>query len=44
MRSKIDEVEKLRTNDAEFITVGDCIKPGKILQAVSGGYFAGKYA
>ena len=44
MRSKIDEVEKLRTNDAEFITVGDCIKPGKILQAVSGGYFAGKNA
>lgn len=44
MRSKLEEVEKLRTSDSEFITVGDCIKPGKVLQAVSGGYFSGKNA
>lgn len=44
MRSCIDVVEQLRTDQAEFITVGDCVKPGKVLQAVSGGYFAGKNA
>lgn len=44
MKSRIAEVERLRTADAEFITVGDCIKPGKVLQAVRGGYFAGKNA
>lgn len=44
MKARIQEVERLRQTDREFITVGDCIKPGKILQAVSGGYFAGKNA
>lgn len=44
MKPKIAEVEKLRTMDAEFITIGDCVKPGKVLQAVRGGYFAGKNA
>lgn len=44
MRSRIKEVEMLRSVCPEFITVGDCVRPGKLLQAVSGGYFAGKNA
>lgn len=44
MKAKIAEVERLRTMDADFVTAGDCIKPGKVLQAVRGGYFAGKNA
>lgn len=44
MKAKIAEVERLRTMTADFITAGDCIKPGQVLQAVRGGYFAGKNA
>ncbi|MEF9938992.1 MAG: FAD-dependent oxidoreductase [Clostridium sp.] len=44
MKSRIAEVERLRTMESDFITVGDCIKPGQVLQAVRGGYFAGKHA
>lgn len=44
MRALDEEVEALRGCAEDFITVGDCIKPGKVLQAVSGGYFAGKNA
>lgn len=44
MKARLDEVERLRTADAEFITVGDCIKAGQVRQAIRGGYFAGKNA
>lgn len=44
MKSKTDEADHLRTSEAEFITIGDCVKPGKVLEAVRGGYFAGKNA
>ncbi len=44
MKAKIGEVEKLRTMDAEFIPVGDCVKAGQVRQAICGGYFAGRNA
>lgn len=37
------EVDGLRRAGAgEFIAIGDCVKPGRILAAVHGGYFAGR--
>lgn len=36
-------VEQLRAAKvADFIVIGDSLKPGKVLEAVYGGYFAGK--
>lgn len=37
------EIEALRNTGIDnFIVIGDSLKPGKVLQAVHGGYFAGK--
>ncbi|HHY09497.1 MAG TPA: FAD-dependent oxidoreductase, partial [Firmicutes bacterium] len=45
MRPNFNEVEKLRAAGAKnFVVIGDSLKEGKILQAVHGGYFAGKNA
>lgn len=42
MKSLEDDVNALRCCAEDFITIGDCIKPGKVLEAVHGGYFAAK--
>lgn len=44
MQPKYDLVESLRSSDYQFITVGDCVKVGKVRDAITGGYFAGKNA
>lgn len=45
MRTPYEKVDALRnTGIGNFIAVGDCLKPGKVLEAVHGGYFAGKNA
>lgn len=40
MRSNSEEVEALRGAVDNFATVGDCLAPRKVLQAVRDGYFA----
>jgi len=40
-RAKTAEAEKLRNCAPDFIAVGDCVKPRKIMEAVHGGYYAG---
>lgn len=48
VRAKDAETEKLRNacyaEDIEFISVGDCRKAGRIREATSSGYFAGRNA
>ena len=44
MTPNYEIVEALRSSDYNFITVGDCVKIGKVREAVTGGYFAGKNA
>ncbi len=45
MKSPEDKVEALRKSKVDnFIAVGDCLRPGQILHAIHGGYFAGKNA
>ena len=40
MNPRLDEVEALRFCAPQFFTVGDCIRPGQVTQAVSDGYYA----
>ena len=42
MKSPADEVESLRSGGLDFIVIGDCFKPGRLLEAIHSGYFAGK--
>ena len=40
MRSRLDVVESLRYCAPAFFSVGDCVRPGHVTQAVSGGCYA----
>lgn len=40
LNQQVEEMRRTGVNN--FIAVGDCLKPGKILQAIHSGYFAGK--
>jgi hypothetical protein len=40
LRSRAAEREELRDTAPLFFTVGDCVAPGQVTQAVSGGYYA----
>ena len=40
MAPNIKTVEALRNCAPEFYTVGDCIKPGRIVQATQTGFFS----
>ena len=40
LRSKVEEAWRLRDLAAEFYTVGDCVKPGLVMNAVRAGYDA----
>lgn len=45
MKTKQEEVDKLRALKVDnFIVIGDSKKPGKVLEAITSGYFAGKNA
>jgi NADH:flavin oxidoreductases, Old Yellow Enzyme family len=39
MKPESDTVDRLRDCAPEFYSIGDCVKPGKIMQAMQGGYF-----
>lgn len=39
MKPNSDTVEQLQNCVPEFYFIGDCVKPGKIMQAMQGGYF-----
>ncbi|MBN1982103.1 MAG: FAD-dependent oxidoreductase [Chitinivibrionales bacterium] len=39
-KAKNDEAELLRGCAEEFIAIGDCVKPKKVMEAIHGGYFA----
>ena len=40
MKSHAAEAETLRNTVLEFRSIGDCVKPGKAIEAVHGGYYA----
>ena len=40
MRPRLDVVEALRFSAPQFFSIGDCVRPGKVTQAVSGGCYA----
>jgi hypothetical protein len=40
-KSRRGAVDKLRGTAPEFMEIGDCVKPRKVLQAVRTGYDAG---
>ena len=40
MRSRSDTVEALRFCAPQFFTIGDCVRPGQLTQAISGGHYA----
>jgi 2,4-dienoyl-CoA reductase-like NADH-dependent reductase (Old Yellow Enzyme family)/thioredoxin reductase len=39
MKSELDTVEALRYSAPWSLSVGDCVKPGKVVDAVYGGYY-----
>ena len=43
MRPLEDERERLRDTCTEFISIGDCKKVGRIMEATASGYAAGYY-
>ena len=38
--SRIEAVEALRFCAPRFFSIGDCVRPGQIIQAISGGHYA----
>ena len=43
MRADQETVNELRDHAKWFVTVGDCVKAGKVFDAVNGGYYAALY-
>ena len=42
MTARREIAESFREAGVDFIKVGDCVKPGKVMDAVHGGYFAAR--
>ena len=40
MHPRLDAVEQLRFCAPQFFSVGDCVRPGQIIHAISGGHYA----